>query len=84
MSIYDEMADLFMSSLAGEMSGLTRDEFLAKLKTEWPDEEIARAAYERLKRAALRMQQEAENAAAARGAKIVGIGYRIDDDKSQG
>ena len=78
MSIYDEMTDMFMSSLAGEISGLTRDEFMARIRAEWPDEEIARAAFERLKRAALRMQEQAEAEAARRGAKIVGIGYPVE------
>jgi hypothetical protein len=77
MSIYEEMADLFMNSLAGETSGITRDEFIAKVRAEWPDEEIARAGFERLKRAALRQVEQAEAEAAARGQKIVGIGYPV-------
>lgn len=77
MSIYEDMADLFMGSLAGELSGVTRDEFIAKVRAEWPDEEIARAGFERLKRAALRQVEQAEAEAAKRGAKIVGIGYPV-------
>ena len=77
MNVYEEMADLFMQSLAGEMAGLTREEFIAKVRAEWPDEEVARAGFERLKRAALRQVEQAEAEAAKRGQKIVGIGYPV-------
>ena len=33
---YEQYADIFMSSLAGEMSGLSKAQFIALCKTKWP------------------------------------------------
>lgn len=35
---YEKYADIFMSSMAGEMSGLTKDQFVVLCKSKFPDE----------------------------------------------
>lgn len=35
---YEKYADIFMSSMAGEMSGLTKDQFIVLCKSKFPDE----------------------------------------------
>ena len=35
---YEKYADIFMSSMAGEMSGLTKVQFIALCKSKFPDE----------------------------------------------
>lgn len=36
---YEEFADMFMSTLAGQMTGMNRDEVIALLKSRMPNEE---------------------------------------------
>ncbi len=48
-SFYEQMADEFMSSLAGQLSGVSRKEFIDKLKSTYPDEKDAQARFERAK-----------------------------------
>jgi hypothetical protein len=43
MSVYDEIADFFMSTMVGQLSGATREQIIAKAKATWPTEDIARA-----------------------------------------
>lgn len=38
MSAYEKYADIFLSSLAGEMSGLNKEQFIAICKSKFPDE----------------------------------------------
>jgi hypothetical protein len=38
MSGYDKYADIFMGSMAGQMSGLTREQFIQTCKTKFPVE----------------------------------------------
>lgn len=38
MSAYEKYADLFMTTMAGEMSGLNRDQILARMKDCFPNE----------------------------------------------
>jgi len=33
---YEQYANIFMSSMAGEMSGLTKEQVIALCKTKWP------------------------------------------------
>jgi hypothetical protein len=75
---YDQVADVFMASLAAELSGVTRAQFLERFKKMYPTVEAARVAYRELQERAEAMQKKAEEDAAARGMKVVGIGYRTD------
>ena len=36
---YEEFADMFMNTLTGQMTGMTRDEVIALLKSRMPNEE---------------------------------------------
>jgi len=77
VSIYDEIADLFMASLAGEVSGVTREQFIDRVRKQWPTEKIAREQFDILQKRAAVDVAKAERDAAARGQKIVGIGYPV-------
>jgi hypothetical protein len=83
MSIYDEIADVFMRSLAGELSGITREQFIAHVRAKWPTEDEARKGFEELRGRATRELNEAMRDAAARGKAIVGIGYKVGEVKNE-
>lgn len=69
-----------MSTMAGELSGVTREQFIERFKKLYPTEEAARAVYRAMQKNAEDMAKQAEQDAAARGMKVVGIGYRADKD----
>jgi anthranilate phosphoribosyltransferase len=76
-TVYDEIADVFMTSLAAEVSGVTRGEIMRRMREKWPTEEQARAAFEEMSRQAEALADEARRDAAKRGHVVVGIGYRV-------
>lgn len=67
-----------MGTMAGELSGVTREQFIERFKKLYPTEESARAVYSEMQKQAEAAQAKAEKDAAARGMKVVGIGYRVD------
>lgn len=53
MSVYDEVADLFMDTMTGQasmqMNGLTRAQLIEIMRAKFPTEETLRAEFVRLK-----------------------------------
>lgn len=75
MNTYDEIADIFMQSLAAQVSGVTREQFIARLKEKCPTEADARRFFEQTQVQAKESLAHAEMEAAKHGGKIVGIAY---------
>jgi hypothetical protein len=48
MSVYDEIADFFLSTMVGQLSGATREQIIAKAKATWPTEALARQRIDEL------------------------------------
>lgn len=59
MNAYDELADLMMQSLASQLGGWSRDQVMAAMRAQFPDEAQLRAFAD-----SLRAQAEAQVAAA--------------------
>lgn len=76
-TVYDDIADIFMSSLAAQVSGVTRAEFIARIREKWPTEEEARAGFESIRKMASAKLDEAQREAMKRNARIVGIAYPV-------
>ena len=81
MTIYDEIADMFMASLAGQISGVSREEFIMRVKTKYPSEDEARAFFEAALSRGRAFAEQAERDAIARGVRIIGIGYQVGEGK---
>ena len=47
--IYEEMADMMLTTMVGQMAGLTREQFIETFKTKFPEESEFRALVERTK-----------------------------------
>ena len=77
-NFYEQVADVFMATMAGELSGVTREQFIARFKKRYPTEDAARAVYSEMQKQAEAAQAKAEKDAAARGMKVIGLGYRVD------
>lgn len=77
MSIYEEMADVFMSSLAAQVTGLTREQFIASVRAKWPDENTARKMFVTMRRQAEQAVERAKADAAERGCAIVGVAVPV-------
>jgi hypothetical protein len=78
---YEHIADLFMTSLTARAWGGTREQFIAQLKAKWPTEAEVRAAFEARIERANAFAEQARRDAGARGMRVVGIAYRIDESK---
>ena len=48
-TLYEEMADLMLTTLAGEMAGLNREQFIALFKSKFPNETEFRTLVEATK-----------------------------------
>lgn len=73
---YEKYADIFMSSMAGEMSGLTKGQFIALCKSKFPDE-VAFAKQMEALTAHAQMQIEKARAQLKPG-HTLGIAYPIE------
>ncbi len=79
-NLYNEIADMFMESLAGQMSGITRDDFMARLKQQCPDEKSLSVFYSTVQTQANAMVADAQSRAEKSGSTIVGIAYPVTPD----
>jgi hypothetical protein len=79
MDSYEQIADMFMGTLFAQAWGGTREEFITRLKAKWPSEAIAVEHVAGLLEQARALQVRVEREAAARGAKVIGIAYPVDD-----
>lgn len=73
---YETYTDVFMSSLAGEMSGLSKEQFLALLKTKFPNEADFVATMEALAAHAGMQIEQAQ--AKLKPGQTLGIGYPLE------
>lgn len=80
-TLYDEIADLFMASLAGQLSGVTREMFIERMKATYPTEEGLRKFYDSLQQQAQAMVAQVERQAAANGSRVVGVAYPIPNER---
>lgn len=76
-SVYEEMADLMVSTLTGSSVGVSRDEFVAMFKAKYPNEADFRAFVDEMKSQAsqittFRFSAGAEHVHAAAPAKTPG------------
>lgn len=76
-TIYDDIADVFMASLTAQMSGITRADFLRRIRTAWPTEDEARKHWAELCKRGEAFAEQAERDAKARGNTIIGVGYPV-------
>jgi hypothetical protein len=77
--IYEKTADIFLSSMAGQMSGMTRDQLIAHFKKRFPCENEFKAVVE-----AAKLQAEAavlEAQANLAPGHVLAFGYVIDELK---
>lgn len=73
---YEKYAEIFMSSMAGEMSGLSKDQFIALCKTKFPDEAAFVKQMEAL--TAHAEMQIAQAQAQLKPGQTLGIAYPIE------
>lgn len=76
MSAYEEFADLFMGTLAGEMSGLSRDQFLDLMKQRFPDESAFVRHMQDLQ--AVAQAQISQATAKLKPGQELAVGYSVD------
>lgn len=77
MTVYDEIADMFMQSLAAQVAGVSRTDLIKHLRATWPTEDEARKGWEQVKARADATVKAFEREAAARGQTIIGIAYPV-------
>jgi hypothetical protein len=80
MDIYDEIADMFMSSLAAEVAGVSRAELMEHLRAKWPTEYEARQGFAEIKARATTTVNELQREAAKRRKVVIGIAYPVKKD----
>jgi hypothetical protein len=73
---YEKYADIFMSSMAGEMSGLTKEQFIALCKSKFPDEVAFAKQMDSLAAAAEKHIEQAQ--AQLKPGETLGIAYPIE------
>ena len=75
MSGYDKYADIFMGSMAGQMSGLTREQFIQTCKTKFPVEADFIKMAEAI--AAQAQQHIAQAEASLKPGQVLAVAYPI-------
>lgn len=73
---YEKYADIFMSSMSGQMSGLTKAQFVARLKDKFPNEAVFVVQMEAL--TAQAEMQIAQAQAQLKPGQVLAVAYPID------
>ena len=79
--IYEETADIFMSSLAGQMSGMSRDQLIAHFKRQFPSEAAFKATVDSARKQAETILKEAQ--ASLSPGQVLAFGYAVDEQPNR-
>jgi hypothetical protein len=78
---YEQFADVFMGTLAGQMAGLTRDQFIAQCKAKYPDPKAFADLIAQITAVAEKQVTQAQ--ASLKPGQVLGVAYPLNDPGGQ-
>jgi hypothetical protein len=74
--VYEQFADVFLSSMSGQMAGLSRDEVIAMFRKKWPNAAEFEAMIQTISAQAQDTISQAQ--AQLKPGEVLAVGYPVD------